>query len=246
MGPGRAAALGVAGAALLVTAACAPVREPEPAAPGAADARIALTAAVDRITDDTGTITQETATVHSVTRIDPRTKNADLTVRANVPSGSGTEEIRAEIRALGDVGYLQLIGLDGIDARRWIKVERDKLAGTVFSVDAEEQFEALGGQFATVRGGPRTYDGTVWIREHVDGFMTHLGGAPATTVPFAATTDPDGRLTSLVVDPSSLGMGQSRIRQTFSGFGDPVTVVAPPPALTVVGTDEMLAALGIG
>jgi hypothetical protein len=248
MGLRRVVVFGVAGAMLAGSAACAPVREPEGADPAAADARAALVAAIDRVAGDTVTVTQDAGTVQTVTRIDPRTLNAAVTVRSAMTTGSGigSEEIRAEVRALGDDSYLQLIGVDGIDGTRWIRIDRAKLDDTVFGDHADSRFEMLGDQIASVRGTAPHFNGTVWFRDHVDGFVNHFEGSPTTTIPFAATTDTDGRLTVLVVDPSPLGGGQARIRQTFSGFGDPVTVVAPPAALTVEGTDEMLAALGIG
>ncbi len=244
MGLRRVAVAPIA-ALLVIAAGCAPERAFEPSAPAVADARTTLVAATNRLSGDTVTVTQEVGTLHSVTRLDPRLGNADLTIRATVQTDAGTKRVAAEIRALGETAYLQLSGLDGIDSKRWLEIDRDRLAGTVFDIESEKQFELLARQFATVRGAPPLYTGTMWIREHVDGFAVNLGGEPTTTVPFTATIDEDGRLTSVTVDPTSLGLGQSRVHQVFSGFGDPVAIDAPPAGQTLKPTDEMLAALGI-
>jgi hypothetical protein len=55
-------------------------------------------------------------------------------------------------------------------------------------------------------------------------------GTKATAMPFTAKTDDQGRLVEITLDMSGISPGAGEMKTTYSDFGTPVTVEAPPAA----------------
>jgi hypothetical protein len=72
----------------------------------------------------------------------------------------------------------------------------------------------------------------------IDRDMLSRAGVQATSIPFTATLDGQGRLSDLKLDLSSIGPGQE-LEVSYSDYGSPVTVTKPDPSQVAEAPDSV-------
>lgn len=208
---------------------------PSVATPSAATAE--LTAAAQKLNDDTVTVTLESAALRSTGNLDPRGDKAGVTFRL----GGGSS---IDLRAVGEDAWVRATGVPGIDPGKWLHVAGERLAGTSFdplpegdAAGASRYLERMADVTST---GDGTYRGTLDLtKAAASGVSVDVLGGKGDAVPFTATVDDQGRLSSLTIDLTAVDPALGTVKTTYSGFGEPVTVT-PPPANEVTEAPESL------
>jgi hypothetical protein len=230
------------------TAAPGVTATPSAGASGTADASppstatAELTAAAQRLNDDTVKVTLESSTLRSTGNLDPKADKATMSVRIGTNSS-------VDLRSIGEDAWLQATGVPGVEPGKWLHIDGARLAGTSF--DALPDGDAAGaGKFVermadVTKSGDGTYQGTIDLTKVAgSGVSVDVLGAKGNSVPFTATVDDQGRLTKLTLDLSTIDPNLGTMTTTYSDFGAPVTVAAPPAAQVVEAPESLLQALG--
>ena len=208
--------------------------------PSAATAE--LTAAAQKLNDDTVKVTLESATVTSTGNLDPKADKATMSVKI----GTGSS---VDLRSIGQDAWLQATGVPGVEPGKWLHLDGARLAGTTF--DALPDGDAAGaGKFVermadVSKTGDGAYSGTIDLTKVAgSGVSVDVLGGKGNAVPFTAAVDDQGRLTKLTIDLSSIDPQLGMLTTTYSDFGSTVTVAAPPTADVVEAPESLLQALG--
>ncbi|MEV4537991.1 hypothetical protein AB0J82_29845 [Asanoa sp. NPDC049518] len=201
-----------------------------------------LTAAAQKLNDDTVKVTLESSTVTSTGNLDPKADKATMTVRVGNSSN-------IDLRSIGEDAWLQATGVPGVEPGKWLHIDGARLAGTTF--DALPDGDAAGaGKFVermadVTKSGDGSYQGTIDLTKVAgSGVSVDVLGGKGNAVPFTAAVDDSGRLTELTLDLSSIDPQLGRMTTTYSDFGAPVTVAEPPAAQVVEAPESLLQALG--
>ncbi|MDG4823094.1 hypothetical protein O7635_14660 [Asanoa sp. WMMD1127] len=221
---------------------------PSAGATGSADASppseatAELTAAAQKLNDDTVKVTLESATVRSTGNLDPKADKATMSVRIGNNSS-------IDLRSIGEDAWLQATGVPGVEPGKWLHIDGARLAGTTF--DALPDGDAAGaGKFVermadVTKSGEGSYQGSIDLTKVAgSGVSVDVLGGKGNKVPFTATTDSEGRLTQLSLDLSTIDPQLGKMTTTYSDFGAAVTVAQPPAADVVEAPDSLLQALG--
>ncbi|MBM0233606.1 hypothetical protein JNW91_18135 [Micromonospora sp. STR1_7] len=175
-------------------------------------------------------------------KIDPVAKALEVTGKMPEP---------VEARLIADTAYLKMDSLGG--DKPWTKLDLTKLkpgSSLRQSFDLKSQTGIVGGIVSAEETGGGRYTGTADLDKAAaaagtDGGMREgiessakLAKDPK-AIPFEATVDADGRLTALsyTIATKTLGDLVSDIR--MSGFGEPVSVTAPPAKDIEAAPEEM-------
>jgi hypothetical protein len=240
-----AGTLSLAGCGLADDAAAPAAPTTAVSAPPVVSAEAELAAAATKLGEDTARIDTDLAGTMSMTGVvDPAARKASMTMTLGTSATAST----IRIRKVGDDMYLKIEGaLSRIaGGGKWLHLDVDK-------VQAGSTFDIMPGADPT---GARTLARAVTAvrREGGHGFVGMLDmtkartvdknalkalGAEATTVPFTATTDDQGRLTSMNVDMSGVAAGMGTLKTRYSDFGTPVDVRKPPAAQVTEAPDRL-------
>ncbi|SNT13931.1 hypothetical protein SAMN05421812_103352 [Asanoa hainanensis] len=208
--------------------------------PSAATAE--LTAAAQKLNDDTVKVTLESSTVTSTGNLDPKADKATMTVRVGNSSN-------IDLRSIGQDAWLQATGVPGVEPGKWLHIDGARLAGTTF--DALPDGDAAGaGKFVermadVTKSGDGSYQGTIDLTKVAgSGVSVDVLGGKGNKVPFTATVDDSGRLTQLTLDLSSIDAQLGKMTTTYSDFGASVQVAEPPAADVVEAPESLLQVLG--
>jgi hypothetical protein len=229
-----------------------PAASPSPAA----DPVAVLTASITRSKDASlkYTISSRIATVTTdgVGEVDAATHSESLTMAV----ASSTRSVHEQITVLGTDMYLKMdVPIQGADATKWIHLDLARLrslASLGFSDPWDPtNLSAYGKDLITVQqSSPGQFQGTVDITKAplpslTSALLAQFGDA-FKAIPFQATTDDEGRLTSLTIQMPALGadIPASTTKMTFSDFGTPVHVQAPPAAQTQEAPDAVYQLFG--
>ncbi|MEV0716119.1 hypothetical protein [Asanoa sp. NPDC050611] len=212
-------------------------------APSAATAE--LTAAAQKLNDDTVKVTLESAAVNSTGNLDPKADKATMSLKIGA-SGSNSS---VDLRSIGEDAWLQATGVPGVEPGKWLHIDGARLAGTSF--DALPDGDAAGaGKFVermadVTKSGDGSYQGTIDLTKVAgSGVSVDVLGGKGNSVPFTATVDDQGRLSKLSLDLTSIDPQLGTMTTTYSDFGTPVTVAQPPAAQVVEAPESLLQALG--
>jgi hypothetical protein len=212
----------------------------EPSAPSAATAE--LTAAAQKLNDDTVKVTLESSAVRSTGDLDPKADKATMSMKIGANSS-------VDLRTIGDDAWLQATGVPGVEPGKWLHIDGARLAGTSF--DTLPDGDAAGaGKFVermadVNKSGDGSYQGTIDLTKVAgSGVSVDVLGGKGNSVPFTAAVDDQGRLSKLTIDLSSIDPQLGTMTTTYSDFGAPVTVAQPPAAQVVEAPDSLLQALG--
>jgi hypothetical protein len=240
LGVFAALCLGLAGCGASDISATPSAGASEASPPSAATAK--LTAAAQKLNDDTVKVTLESATVRSTGNLDPGADKATMSVRIGTTSS-------IDLRTIGQDSWLQATGVPGVEPGKWLHIDGARLAGTTF--DALPDGDAAGaGKFVermadVTDAGDGNFRGTIDLTKVAgSGVSVDVLGGKANSVPFTATVDDQGRLTELDIDLSSIDAQLGKMTTTYSDFGATVEVSAPPAADVVEAPESLLQALG--
>ncbi|MFI6233597.1 hypothetical protein ACIBD9_08565 [Micromonospora sp. NPDC050784] len=177
------------------------------------------------------------------------TGKMDPVAKTLLVTGKMPEPIEA--RLIADVAYIKADSLDG--DKPWMKLDLTKLkpgSSLRQSFDLKSQTGIVGGIVSAQEVGGGRYTGTADLGKAAaaasrDGGMREgiessakLAKDPK-AIPFEATVDADGRLTALSYTIATKTLGDLVTELGMSGFGEPVTVTAPPAKDTEAAAEEM-------
>lgn len=155
-------------------------------------------------------------------------KNRKLDMVMAISAGGQSMEMNTKL--VGNTMYLQYGG----KGTPWMRLDVSKLpAGSQLNPENMANAEAFAQAAVDVKkGADGTFSGTLDMTKSPTSDPASLKalGDKAKAVPFTAKADSEGRLVELVIDMSALGAGATKMTTTYSDFGTPVTVEAPPAA----------------
>lgn len=167
----------------------------------------------------------------STGQIDPVGKKANLSSDVN----AGGVEIKMSILSVNNEVWLKMGGAPGMPDK-WMHAAADKVkAGSSLDVTRDGSASLDSAVVEVERDGANGFKGTIDTSKYdgiPDDVVKQLGDK-AKTVPFTATVDAEGRLSTFVIDMSLLVPGMGKMTTKYSDFGAPVTVT-PPAAADVV------------
>ncbi|MEV4134208.1 LppX_LprAFG lipoprotein [Dactylosporangium sp. NPDC049742] len=258
-------ALALSGA-LTVTAACGDKNQNDnggaaPAANGStsaaasptADARAELTSAFSKLSGVavTYTTTTDTGAVAS----SKLTGSSDPAKKAN--SGTMTitaqgQQLNGEVIVAGTDLYLKLsLPIPGVDPKKWMYIDGTKTSLSKLGLGSPDDPANVKGLADTIvsaeRTGTGTYKGTIDATKRnipaaAAAAMLQQMGDAAKSVPFEATVNAEGYVTSLTVKMPGAGqVPPSTVTSTFADFGKPVTISKPAATETQPAPAALLA-----
>ncbi|MER7890599.1 hypothetical protein AB0C04_10945 [Micromonospora sp. NPDC048909] len=213
-----------------------------PASSVPADALGKLTAAAQKINEQSLRMKTESSVLNGGGVMDPTNKTADMTMDL------GTQ---GKIRMLivGNDAYLKVTGATSLP-KKWLHMDATKL-GESGQLNLMPEGDP-GGANKLIKSvvevketAPGSFAGTMDYTRSVpnDKDIAALGDK-AKAVPFTATMDAEGRLTQTAVDISALHESLGTMTTTFSDFGTAVNVSKPPAADTQEAPAELIKAFG--
>jgi hypothetical protein len=212
----------------------------------AADPVAVIQEAMDRSLSSTvaieATVKVGGTTIELNGKADPAGKKLEVTGKAPQP---------IEARVIGDTAYLKADAFGG--SKPWMRVDLKKLKPTSSlrqSFDVEAQTGIIGGITTAEQVGEGRYRGTADLAKAAEAAGDNVAmrdglesGAKLAkdpgAIPFEATVDAEGRLTTLSYTIATKELGDMVTDITLSGFGEPVKVTKPPTKQTEEAPKEM-------
>lgn len=208
-------------------------QQPASSAP-AVSAKEAFTNAVKKLSETSSksdTSMEGIATVKGTALTDPVGKKAHVTSDVNAMGIS----VKTEMISINSEVWVKMSGVPGLPDK-WMHVAADKIkAGSSLDLSKDNSAKLASSVGDVERDGATGFKGTLDLSKAgtVNEDMIKQLGDKAKAVPFTATVDAQGHLTTIVMDISAVAPGVGKVTTTYSGFGDPVTVT-PPAAADVV------------
>jgi hypothetical protein len=205
-----------------------------------------LSAAAQKLNQDTAKTTFTMAGVTGTGAVDPTAKKLRMTMNL----GAGNQSIKTEMIVLSNDVYLRLDGVPNLSGK-WLHVDATKLAAgnqlrQMSSGDPVGATNLLSSVTDVQRVGEHSFQGTLDFTKSptVDKRALQTLGDKAKAVPFTAKTDEQGRLTELTVDMDSVQAGLGELKATYSDFGTPVTVEKPAASEVEEASADVLRSFG--
>jgi len=204
----------------------------------------AFTAAVQKLNDDTVHVTMTMTGVKASGDIDPIPKKASMVVRLSY----GGQDMKVNVVMVGDNLYLKVSGLPSLPDK-WLHLDASQVGeGSPLGMLSKDDPTGANNLIETVvnvrRAGERGFNGTLDLTKSAtaDEKTLDVLGDKAKAVPFTATVDDQGRLTSTVVDLDAVNSALGKVETTYSDFGASVTVEKPAADETVEAPAEIVKA----
>jgi hypothetical protein len=196
-----------------------------------------LIAAAQKLNDDTVKVTEDAGGTRMVSTLDPKAGKATIVWTMPMDRGRSTT---VEARILGQDVYWREDPT--VDSGKWVHFDRAALAGTPFEAltagDPVGAGRYVGAVIDVKSDGHDRYSGTLDFAKVRDaGGSVDEPDSEDFPVPFTATIDNQRRLINLSLQLSSIDSDLS-IEITYTDFGAPLTVEAPP-AIQVEEAKEM-------
>lgn len=201
----------------------------------------ALTGAAEKLNDDTVKVTMDMAGMKANGSMDPVANKAMMTMDVTT---SG-QTLKIDIVSLDKDAYLKVTGLPNVQ-NKWMHVDAAKLAGGNFDIMPQGDPAGANNLVKSVvdvqREGDLGFRGTIDLTRSpsVDKAAVTALGEKAKAVPFTATVDDHGRLSTLSVQMGTVVPSLGTLTTTYSDFGAPVTVAKPAASETVEAPDSLL------
>ncbi len=218
-------------------------------APVKAAAKDAFTAAVKKTNSTTSKqelSMQGVATMSATGANDPTAQKLSMEMDMTVP-GAGT--LKMSCVSLGGDVYFKMTGVPGMP-QQWMKVKADQIkAGSSLDLkSASDPSRTLDSVVTIEWDGDNAFKGTIDATKNpnVGADAVKQLGDKAKSVPFTATINAEGYLTGMSLDMNSIQAGLGTMKTTYSAFGQPVTVTAPPASDVVEMPPALLAAMSQG
>ncbi|MEV1330760.1 hypothetical protein AB0J20_14420 [Micromonospora costi] len=213
-----------------------------PASSAPADALGKLTAAAQKLNEQSVRMKIESSILNGSGVMDPTSKAGDMTMDLG-----GQGKIRMLIA--GNDAYLKITGMEGLP-EKWLHMDATKL-GQSGQLNLMPEGDP-GGANKMIKSvvkveetGSGSFSGTMDYTKSVpdDKDIAALGDK-AKAVPFTAKIDGEGRLTEFAIDTSVLHESLGKMTTTYSDFGTEVKVAKPPAGETEEAPEELIKAFG--
>ena len=247
------AGLVTAAAANLAVAGCTVSNSPStnqssaPASSAPAGARQELAAALAPMSDTPFHVVVTGGSVTGTGDADPTQKNLQMTLDITQPNG--TAALKVDVRTLGDQMWLrlhltgtQVPGAAAIEGK-WLHIDTTKLgprsqAGIASATGPVDTTKLVDSANNVRKVDATHYQGTVDLTQGsslaIDQSTLSALAGKAKSIPFEATVDGQNRLAELKITIPAVGdQPQQVIDSTYSNYGTPVTVTAPPAGQVV-------------
>jgi len=167
-------------------------------------------------------------------KADPKAGVAEMSMSLGALGG----DTKVELRKVGNDMFMKFGGemgksLTKDSTKPWMHLDASKIAdGSNFNISPDDPGGTkamLTAMTGVEKTGDHGFKGTLDLTK-MPQYKKSLEalGDKATKVPFTATSDAEGRLTEMTLDMSGLGAGSGKVKTTYSDFGTPVSVEAPP------------------
>lgn len=196
-----------------------------------ADPSAELSAAAEKLAETTAKLTLTAAGTSAAGVFDPGGQRVELTMTV----GSGGQLV---IRQIGDDLFVRtdesMARALGATPGKWLHTDLSQVPETSplnpKNNDPRNTARLLAASTEVTRSGDHAFTGTLDLTKSPTGNPAALKamGDKAKAVPFSATTDADGRLTSITIDMESVVPGAGQVKTEYSDFGVPVSLEAPP------------------
>ncbi|RBJ09205.1 hypothetical protein DRA43_05110 [Micromonospora provocatoris] len=196
-----------------------------------------LTAAIEKLNEQTLRVKLDSAmlSAHGVT--DPRARTMQTTL---------TMAAFGEVRMLV-IGADTWVKFDGElgeqlgGSRKWLRMDT---GNGVMPVDDPGGAKKLLAAVVDVRrSGDRSYAGTLdYTRSGANGKALMAAGDKAKALPFTATVDEQGRLSTFTMNMTPIDASLGQMSVTYSEFGTPVRLSPPAPSAAEEAPAEIAAA----
>jgi hypothetical protein len=190
---------------------------PSGATTRSADPTAELADAAVKLTQQSMKVTMELTGGLRMTGVaDPKADKAQMEMTIGTGAGAGTDGT-AQIRKIGKDMWMRFSGSMGA---------LDGISGS----DPAAAAKMIKAASNVKRTGDHRYSGVLDLTkaQTVDSKVVGSLGEKAKAVPFTAATDEQGRLIEMTVDLSGVGPAAGVLKTTYSDFGTPVSVTAPP------------------
>ena len=196
------------------------------------DASVALTEATTKMQETSFKMTMDMGPLGTMTGVSDGKKKVQEFVMDVTTQG---QTVNTTMRIIDGVTYMKMkmdgaSTLPGFDGKTWRKIEAGA-AGSPGSFDASEMTKGLQSAVDAKWEGD-VIKGSIDMSKSAESLGMGQAGAQfaGKLVPFEAKLDGEGRLTNYKLDMTALGTagGASKYDITYSDYGTPVDVQAPP------------------
>ncbi|WP_117215933.1 hypothetical protein [Allorhizocola rhizosphaerae] len=177
----------------------------------------------------------------ATTQTDPAGKKATSATEVNV---SGVKVTTSILANNGEV-WVKMTGVPGAPDK-WMHVAADKVAKGSSLDLTKDQSTRLEASIVTVeRDGASGFKGTLDLTKMgtVSEDLVKQLGDKAKALPFTATVDSQGRLSTMEIDLNGAMAGLGKMTTKYSAYGEPVNVTPPAASEVVEMPEQFLAAL---
>jgi hypothetical protein len=195
-----------------------------------ADPAAELAAAAAKLGEQSMKVRMEMAGGVSVSGVaDPKAQTADMSMSTG--TGSGGTDIK--MLRVGNDMWMKFGGSLGTLAGngKWMHLDIKEMVNGAYG-DPAATAKMINATANVQRTGDHAFKGTLDLTkaQTVSKAAVKAMGDKANAVPFTARTDETGRLVELTVDMGGIAPGAGTMKSTYSDFGTPVSVKAPPAA----------------
>ncbi|MGK5522118.1 hypothetical protein ACSNN9_22555 [Micromonospora sp. URMC 107] len=213
-----------------------------PASSAPADARAELSAAAQKLNQQSVKMQLKSSVITGSGSMDPATKTGDMTMKMGA---QGT----FRILLIGNDAYLKITGMQGMP-KKWLHMDATKLGKSgqlnlMPEGDPGGAKQMVDSVVDAEKTGPGSYSGTLdYTRTKADDKAIQALGDKAKAVPFTARVDDQGRLVEFAIDTQVLHESLGTMITTYSDFGAPVTVEKPAASDTQEAPQELIESMG--
>ena len=207
-----------------------------------ADPAAELAAAANALEDESMRVSMRMATgmnSEGVVNADGTAMDMSMTMTGAAAGGAGDSKV--DMRKVGEDLYMRF------DGKKWMHAAASEFpAGSTFASNPKDTSKMITVTTGVQRTGDRAFKGVLDMTKAPGADAKNFAalGAKATAVPFTAATDAEGRLTELVIDLEALAPGAGKMTATYTDFGLPVDVAAPPAGQVEPMPKDMQTMLG--
>jgi hypothetical protein len=158
------------------------------------------------------------------------------------------------VRQLGNDMYVKaggsLAALVGSKSGKWMHVDISKVSeNSALNAKNQDPFamaKMIDSSGKVTKTGETSYSGTIDLTKSptFKAPTANAIGEKMKVVPFTAQTDGKGHLSELVIDMNAVVAGSGKMTASYSDFGAPVTVAAPPAADVIPMPAKFLKSMG--
>jgi hypothetical protein len=158
-----------------------------------------------------------------------RTADMSMTLGAGLADQLRIIRVGSDMWARGDGSIGALVG--GSD--KWVHLDISQMANLIGSGEPATAAKMLRSATDVRSAGDHRFTGTIDLTKAETSGAAPSMSEKAKAVPVTARTDDRGRLIEMRIDMSGVASGAGVVTSTYSDFGTPVSVKAPPKSKVV-------------